>query len=157
MNLTALQLSNFSVCQCLPCALFIPWCAFVKCTFSFFFLCSSKLRAFLLVGAWWMVGLVLYGLFLFYFFLFLCPCVSVLLSYLRGSFPLCLWGLLVKTVGAVNRIRLSGQFNHKLLAGNKACCCNYYTDTQSHPSPHCWVTQFLTFCACRPKVYKVVV
>ena len=47
---------------------------------------------------------------------------------------------LVKTVGAVNRIRLSGHFNHKLPAANKACCCNYYTGSQSHLGPHCEVT-----------------
>lgn len=30
-----------------------------------------------------------------------------------------------------------GQFNHKLPAANKACGCNYYTGSQSHPGPLC--------------------
>lgn len=47
----------------------------------------------------------------------------------------CLWARQVKTVGAADRIRLSGRFNHKLPAANKACGCNYYTGSQSHLGP----------------------
>lgn len=53
----------------------------------------------------------------------------------RLSLPLCLWAA---AAGAADRIALSGQFNHKLPAANKACGCNYYTGSQSHPEPHCF-------------------
>lgn len=48
----------------------------------------------------------------------------------RLSLPRCLWAA---AAGAADRIALSGQFNHKLPAANKACGCNYYTGSQSHP------------------------
>lgn len=47
----------------------------------------------------------------------------------------CLWARQVKTVGAADRIRLSGRFSHKLPVANKACGCNYYTGSQSHLGP----------------------
>lgn len=54
---------------------------------------------------------------------------------LPDSVPPCLWARQVKTVGAADRIRLSGRFNHKLPVANKACGCNYYTGSQSHLGP----------------------
>lgn len=53
----------------------------------------------------------------------------------RLSLPWCLWAA---AAGAADRIALSGQFDHKLPAANKACGCNYYTGSQSHPGPHCF-------------------
>lgn len=53
----------------------------------------------------------------------------------RLSLPRCLWAA---AAGAADRIALSGQFYHKLPAANKACGCNYYTGSQSHPGLHCF-------------------
>lgn len=62
------------------------------------------------------------------------PCVSSFPPPPDSVAP-CLWARQVKTVGAANRIRPSGRFNHKLPAANKACGCNYYTGSQSHLGP----------------------